>query len=418
MLLVLSRLARRGLSTTATPTATTTTLAGDAAPAVVAASISSLGAGSTSAPSRDTTTNTASAVVADNSPGTNSTGASTSDPKGLLSTPLTRAQYRKWTAQEKAKLDELAKLHNLQNWSAIASEMGTGYKADRLRKRYADANPTVVLPPVKLRKSTHTWTKDEEDKLAQLLRTHGKRWSYLLDKMGAPFDKMDAPQAIKLLQDRYRDHLATKVFPYNFMLWTGAETQAMRKLAAEKNRDWVAIGEILNRPPAIVKAKYKATTNKKKPVYDIFGKIVKKKKTPTKAEIADRKAKAAFAAAKKRHIAAVKKKAAEAIAKKRAAAKKATASKKQPDTAAAATKKKAPAKKAGVAKKAPAKKPGAKKPVVVTRKPGAKKPVVVAKKTVLKKAVAKKAVAKKTAAKKATKKTAKTTTVAGKKTTK
>lgn len=74
---------------------------------------------------------------------------------------------RTWTKEEDERLIELIKLHGL-NWALISERMGKSRSGKQIRDRYwNNLNPTITRGK---------WTDEEDSKLFELFKIHGRKW--------------------------------------------------------------------------------------------------------------------------------------------------------------------------------------------------------------------------------------------------
>jgi hypothetical protein len=143
--------------------------------------------------------------------------------------PNTRnpTSFVKWTPDEDARLEQLVGQHEPKNWLFIASHFPGKTDLQCLQHWRHVVNPQV-------KKGKGCWTKEEDEKLIELVRIHGRKWSKIAMYMG---DRVG-----KQCRERYVNHLDPRL---KKVAWTTEEERILLDAHAKLHNRWATIAKLL-----------------------------------------------------------------------------------------------------------------------------------------------------------------------------
>lgn len=143
--------------------------------------------------------------------------------------PNTRnpTSFVKWTPDEDARLEQLVGQHEPKNWLFIASHFPGKTDLQCLQHWRHVVNPQV-------KKGKGCWTKEEDEKLIELVRIHGRKWSKIAMYMG---DRVG-----KQCRERYVNHLDPRL---KKVAWTPEEERILLEAHAKLHNRWATIAKLL-----------------------------------------------------------------------------------------------------------------------------------------------------------------------------
>jgi hypothetical protein len=139
-----------------------------------------------------------------------------------LSTPTV-----KWTPEENAHLEALVMLNEPKDWRFIASHFNGKTDLQCLQHWKHVINPTV-------KKGKGCWSKEEDERLIELVRLHGRKWSKIAIYMGERVGKQ--------CRERYVNHLDPNL---KKGAWDPEEERILLEAHAKLHNRWATIAKLL-----------------------------------------------------------------------------------------------------------------------------------------------------------------------------
>ena len=132
----------------------------------------------------------------------------------------------RWTKEEDEKLKELLTMYGDSNWSFIASQFPDRSDVQCQQRWDKVVNPLLIKGP---------WTKDEDDKVVQLVAQYGpKKWTLIARHLKGRIGKQ--------CRERWHNHLNPDI---NKSAWTDQEEGLIIQAHTEWGNQWAKIAKLL-----------------------------------------------------------------------------------------------------------------------------------------------------------------------------
>jgi hypothetical protein len=148
----------------------------------------------------------------------------------LASTVTSRAPRRNWNGEEDTKLTEAVKKHG-KKWVAVAT-MVPGRTDKQCRQRWSQA-----LAPVAAGKTAGRWEPEEDAKLIEAVKKHGKKW--------AAVAAMIPGRTSEQCRDRWIYTLDPATAGKTTGRWNGEEDAKLIEAVEKYGKDWVVVATLV-----------------------------------------------------------------------------------------------------------------------------------------------------------------------------
>jgi len=132
----------------------------------------------------------------------------------------------RWMKEEDDKLKNLVLAFGEGNWATVASHFSDRSEVQCQQRWEKVVNPSLVKGP---------WTREEDDKVVELVRLHGpKKWTLIARHLNGRIGKQ--------CRERWHNHLNPEI---NKTPWTDEEEALIIKLHREWGNQWAKIAKLL-----------------------------------------------------------------------------------------------------------------------------------------------------------------------------
>lgn len=177
-----------------------------------------------------------------------SPSAGGTEPTGSGGSRGRRRKATPWTAEEDRRLVEMVNQHGPQNWRTIANGVGSRTPAQVAQRWRKTLNPELV----KVNKGK--WTKEEDDKLRELIKKHSdQNWQVISEGF-------DGTRTVKHCRERWLKHISPDL-KHNEP-WTVEEDTHLLRLRKDLGYNgWAEIARSLpGRTDNAVKRRFRSLT--------------------------------------------------------------------------------------------------------------------------------------------------------------
>lgn len=143
-----------------------------------------------------------------------------------MSTSKKQVNRGRWSKEEDEKLKELVAIHGENNWQLVANDFADRCGVQCQQRWDKVVNPSLVKGP---------WTKEEDEKVVELVKLYGpKRWTLIARHLKGRIGKQ--------CRERWHNHLNPRI---NKSAWTDEEEKVIIDAHSVWGNQWAKIAKLL-----------------------------------------------------------------------------------------------------------------------------------------------------------------------------